>query len=212
MIWLKENDKITCNRIIGDKDKLNKLIEEMHAEIHDRKKLKLSWCKSHIGGELPSGGLDGYQYIENEYLGHNGNGAIGNIYVCRGYDIPKPMSLQLVSEVLKLHKSYNIDLLSMLNYDVEQINMISQMHGSLDVTTFQFLMNNLWEDFNFFANEILEHIEIKKTEHYSISELGKIQRLSQKNNINTNAGTILEIEPVAENNAKVLKLAQTIRK
>lgn len=216
MIWLnkKDNDRdfITCNMITCSDDKL-KCLEEIKKELMDSKKYILSHADViHNCWEYPFRLNKGIEMIESQNVA-NIDGE--NIYVRRYYNNPKVSSLEILSQVNLSREeqlSMNIDLLKMLNNDLMQIDIMSKIlvmfGGKIDYIRFVF--ENLWQDFYFFAKEVLDVIEIEELERYDLLDLEEIQKLSIKNKIQDSCKEILLYKDVASSNEKVLSLAKNI--
>ena len=216
MIWLnekdgKERDIITCNMIVLADGKL-KMIEELKKELMNSKNYVLS-CVDVLRfyGEFPFDTNNGRERIENQKLTCVDR---ENLYVRRYYTNPRSNCLEILNQV-NLSKTeqleININLLKMLNGELEQIDIMEKVYRFFSKKDeLRFFMNKLWQDFYFFAKDILDVIELEEISKYDVIELEDIQRLCKKNNIQDNCSEILVHKDVARTNGRILKLAKKI--
>lgn len=207
MLWLKENNIVTENIIEGDIDKLQKLRKQLLNE----GRYVLSDAKAHTGYGCSDEDYLGIEnYFECKHLGHNGNGAKGNIFMVKTYDNPTPISLWILYDACG-EKQKDINLIKMFKQDDEAMLFIRNIHKRLDLRTANVLINRLWPDFHFFVNEILDNISLKRIEEYDINEVKSLHNQCKKLGFSTTpSDVILKQVPIAENNAKVLTLARKI--
>ena len=217
MLWLNKKelgrDIITCNMIVLADSKL-KILEELKSELMDSSKYVLSRsdvvysfdkCLFEIN--------DGKERIENQFIGYKDD---DKIYVRRYYDNLRKYSLEILSQInlpRDIQMDANINLLMLLNNDLNQINMAEGLLRKLyreDKDEIRYIMSNLWQDFYFFAKEVLDVIELDEISRYDLEDLRKIKNLCIKNNIQDNFSNILEYTDVANNNDRVLRLAKDI--
>lgn len=214
MIWLRDendsNDTITCNKIVGNNDKL-KYLEQLKKELYNDSSYILKSAEAYKGEELrpipknPLSMQKDYQLGFDRYAGH--------LYARMNYVNLKAYSLIFHIEMNKsqYEKRLNIRLLDMFGGDISKVDMIENLRVNLDNDTFAFLMNKIWEDFYFFTTEILGNISFEEISRYDIDELRNIQMLCDKNSVETSATNVLKYVDEAYDNSKILKLARAIR-
>ena len=117
--------------------------------------------------------------------------------------------------------SYNYDknifLLRMLKNDLEEIKNIRKMISELSKLssdTAKKVMEELYEDFYFFATKVMDNVEIKPKKSYDLNELLTIKKLAKKNKADLDSKTTEMINSIdiAKDNTKVLKLARELKK
>ena len=202
MILFKENDKITKNVITGEKLKLIKLLESLT----DKNSFKYHESVEFIGHELPDYNKNNLIYIQNNRLGHNGNGGLGNIYIRNKYVNPKAQSTIIVSEALKSVSSQQKNTIWLSDFfekDRTQAIMLENLLASLDPKTLKYVMTNFWEDFDYFCMQILSLIRFEQVGEYEVSDFKKDTIM----NIETPTSSIPEIEE----NVRILKLAKKMK-
>jgi len=216
MIWLnekdgKERDIITCNMIVLAGGKL-KMIEELKKELMNSKNYVLSQADVIYNfGELLFELNNGSERIENQFIGCKNS---DNIYVRRYYTNPRSNCLEILNQV-NLSKTEqletNINLLKMLNGELDQIDIMEKVYRFFSKKDeLRFFMNKLWQDFYFFAKNVMDVTELEEISRYDVMELEDIRRLCKKNNIQDNCSEILIHKDVARANGRILKLAKKI--
>ncbi len=118
---------------------------------------------------------------------------------CSGYNIQKKNIVNL-----SFFKENNID-----EKNIQQI-----LNCNLSSNIKNYILEELenLKDFMFFTELLKDKIVLEKYYEYQISELLKIRDLCDKNKVNSEASSILNITQYAEDNAKVLKLSNNINK
>lgn len=209
MIWLKKNRTLTSHQIEGDKEKVQKLIQE-YSRLEQYKLVEAWDITGGIDGDTKQVDLE--EYIEYKHLGHNGNGAIGHICMAKKYLNPKAFSLLVLNQALNGPTREKIYLARLLGKESENISTIEKLLVQLDTKTSNFVISKLWEDFYFFATEVLQVIELKEEKKFDIDELESIKALTEKCHVDSEVNTILNNVSTAESNSEVLQLARKIKK
>ena len=111
----------------------------------------------------------------------------------------------------------NIVLLRMLKNDIEEIKRFKQLISELSKLssdTAKKVMEELYEDFYFFATKVMDNVEIKPKKSYDLNELLTIKKLAKKNNVDLDSKTseLINSIGVAKDNTKVLNLARELKK
>lgn len=99
----------------------------------------------------------------------------------------------------------------MLKNDLKRLKDIQEILSKLDKNTAQNVIKELYEDFYFFATEVLDSIKLKQVQAYDLSDLKTLEELDKKYDYDIKPKVTNLIKP-AENNTKVLKLAKDLNR
>lgn len=218
MIWLKDfsddlsREIVTCNMIGVDSGKIER-IEELKDMLKDTKRYILTRASSTTVDkrELDSIFLGNGEYIRNEKIIDITD---KSIYLQKVYCNPMFNSFNILMQCgaeLDKQELLNINLLSMFNNDLFQVELLESIFTNMNIYECKFLMNSLWPDFNFFASQIIDAISFREISRYDMRELMDIDRLCKKNKIQSEVTDVLKSADMATSNSRVLKLARIIK-
>lgn len=210
MILLKDNDKITKNIITGESSKLIELFQNLT----DQENFKYYGSVKFIGQELPDYYKNDSIYIDNDRIGHNGNGGLGHIYIRNQYKNPKQKSTIIVSEALKTIDSQQQNTIWLADFfgkDMKQSIVLEKLLTSLDPKTLEYIMANFWEDFYYFCMEVLPLIKFEQVDEYELTDLNEFVVNEITKEIEMPTSRILENIPKIDENVSILKLARNLK-
>jgi len=211
MIWLRDQNELTCNAIIGNAS----IIEELKEELRNKQNSNLFWTKTCVDNIRRCEDFEMIKHFVNEQSRNKDDKISSVVDLSSNFVNTKAQSLILLdaaSRPAELQSTSNVDLMRMFFYDVLQLDMVRKWHKDLDSKTFQLVMEKLWGDFYCFATEVLKVTDFEIISQHNVGELEFLNEHNDKHYIPSATRELISQLPIAEGNAAILKLAKNINK
>ncbi len=202
MLWLKEGNTITCNQVhLKDIS----LAKRTLTDLLDRKNYVLvdSMVKS---GETPKAVQTIEEYKEYEKISSL------PFYLEKRYANLRAGSLHVLRDAFATSKAKEESLsLSCLFYDKQNdIPFIEGLITKMAPEYYHDVLSSMFSDFSYFYENIYPILSLEQVSGFDCKELHSIKERLIQSGLKSSFDDVLEQEPIAEENNRILKLAKRL--